>query len=231
MSTLALSRLAVMRCNVCPGFSIVQPYLSGPTRRPQLQHRERSRRRTQLAIRRQANRRLYRPYAAVRDGRRIRQPLKPPATARPSLGLRPRSRCPQMNLTYRDVPWEAHRDAHAIPWSLGMPARRVSVLATRHEKATTMDDAKLQTARAPLDAPELPEQFDPDFYREALLHIARLTAARLVRERSALADIERRAKIPLGASPPARWCDGEQLIAGRRKPGSWDSGLPDRRVK
>ncbi len=63
-----------------------------------------------------------------------------------------------------------------------------------------MDDAKLQIAHAPLDDPELPEQLDPDFYREALLHIARLTAERLVRERSALADIERRAKIPLGAS-------------------------------
>ena len=63
-----------------------------------------------------------------------------------------------------------------------------------------MDDAKLQIAHAPMDHPELPEQFDPDFYREALLHIARLTAERLLRERSALADIERRAKIPLGAS-------------------------------
>jgi hypothetical protein len=112
-----------------------------------------------------------------------------------------------------------------------MPACRVSVLATRNEKATTMDDAKLQIAHAPLDDPELPEQLDPDFYREALLHIARLTADRLLRERSALADIERRAKIPLGASPPARWYDGEQSIAGQGKPGSRDSGLPDRRVE
>ena len=46
---------------------------------------------------------------------------------------------------------------------------RVSVLATRHEKATTMDDAKLQIAHAPLDDPELPQELDPDFYREALL--------------------------------------------------------------
>jgi|SRR5580693_1767428 hypothetical protein len=111
-----------------------------------------------------------------------------------------------------------------------MPGCRVSVLATRHEKATTMDDAKLQIAHAPLDDPELPEQLDPDFYREALLHIARLTADRLLRERSA-ADIERRAKIPLGASPPARWHDSEQSIAGQGKPRSWDSGLPDRRVE
>jgi len=63
-----------------------------------------------------------------------------------------------------------------------------------------MDDAKLQVGHAPPDDPELPEQLDPDFYREALLHIARLTAERLLRERSALADIERRAQIPLGAS-------------------------------
>jgi len=63
-----------------------------------------------------------------------------------------------------------------------------------------MDDAKLQIAHAPLDDPELPQQLDPDFYREAPLHIARLTAERLLRERSALADIERRAKIPLGVA-------------------------------
>ena len=94
-----------------------------------------------------------------------------------------------------------------------------------------MDDAKLQIAHAPLDDPEPPEQPDPDFYREALLHIARLTADRLLRERSALADIERRAKIPLGAFPPARWYDGEQSIAGQRKSGSWDSGLADRRIE
>jgi len=62
-----------------------------------------------------------------------------------------------------------------------------------------MDDAKLQIVSTPL-SPELPQELDPDFYREALLHIARLTAERLLRERSALADIERRAKIPLGAS-------------------------------
>jgi hypothetical protein len=63
-----------------------------------------------------------------------------------------------------------------------------------------MDDAKFQIAYAPSDGPALPEQVDPDFYREALLHIARLTADRLLRERSALADIDRRAKIPIAAS-------------------------------
>ena len=94
-----------------------------------------------------------------------------------------------------------------------------------------MDDAKLQIAHAPLDDPKLPQDLDPDFYREALLHIARLTAARLLRERSALADVERRAKIPLGASPPVRWYDGEQSIAVQGQPGSWDSSLPDRRVE
>ncbi len=68
-----------------------------------------------------------------------------------------------------------------------------------------MDDVKSQTAHARLDEPEIPEQVDTDFYREALLHIARLTADRLLRERSALADVERRAKIPLAAfhSPDA----------------------------
>jgi hypothetical protein len=60
-----------------------------------------------------------------------------------------------------------------------------------------MDDMKPQI-HAPLDDPELPQQLDPDFYRDALLHIAQLTAERLLRERSALDDIERRAKIPLG---------------------------------
>jgi hypothetical protein len=59
-----------------------------------------------------------------------------------------------------------------------------------------MDDAK---PRTPL-GPELPQQFGPDFYREARLHITRLEAGRLCRERLTLADIERRAKIPLGAS-------------------------------
>ena len=63
-----------------------------------------------------------------------------------------------------------------------------------------MDDAKLQIAHAPPDDPELPQDLDPDFYHEALRHIARLTTERLRRERSALADIERRAIIPLGQS-------------------------------
>jgi hypothetical protein len=82
-----------------------------------------------------------------------------------------------------------------------MTACTVFVLATRLEKAATMDDVKLQIAHAPLDEPEIPEQVDTDFHREALLHIARLTADRLLRERSALADVERRAKIPLALSP------------------------------
>ena len=59
-----------------------------------------------------------------------------------------------------------------------------------------MDDAK---PRTPLGA-ELPQQLGPDFYRDAQLHIARLEAGRLCRERLTLADIERRDKIPLGAS-------------------------------
>ncbi len=65
-----------------------------------------------------------------------------------------------------------------------------------------MDDAKFQIAHAPLDDPELPQQLDPDFYREALLHIARLAAERLLQERGTSADIERRSKIPLGTSRP-----------------------------
>jgi|ERR1019366_615140 hypothetical protein len=83
-----------------------------------------------------------------------------------------------------------------------MPACRVSVLATRPEKATTMDDAKTQIDSTPLDDPELPQQLDPDFYHEALLHIARLAAERLLQERGTSADIERRSKIPLGTSRP-----------------------------
>ena len=58
-----------------------------------------------------------------------------------------------------------------------------------------MDDAKPGT---PL-GPELPQQLGPDLYREARLHIARLEAERSCRERLTLADIEKRAKIPLGA--------------------------------
>jgi hypothetical protein len=59
-----------------------------------------------------------------------------------------------------------------------------------------MDDAKTRT---PL-GPELPQQLGPDSYQEARLHIARLEVERLRRERLRLADTERRAKIPLGAS-------------------------------
>jgi hypothetical protein len=69
-------------------------------------------------------------------------------------------------------------------------------------KATAMDDAKLQNVSTPPDDSELPQQLDPDFYREALLHIARLAAERLLQERGTSADIERRSKIPLGTSRP-----------------------------
>jgi DNA replication initiation complex subunit (GINS family) len=44
---------------------------------------------------------------------------------------------------------------------------------------------------------ELLQELDPDFYREARLHIARVELKQLRRERSAFADIERTAKIPL----------------------------------
>jgi hypothetical protein len=47
---------------------------------------------------------------------------------------------------------------------------------------------------------ELLQKLDPDFYREARLHIARVELEQLRRERSAFADIERRVKIPLGKS-------------------------------
>ncbi len=50
---------------------------------------------------------------------------------------------------------------------------------------------------------ELLQQLDPDFYREARLHIAHIELEQLLRERKALADIERRSKIPLGTSRPA----------------------------
>ena len=64
------------------------------------------------------------------------------------------------------------------------------------KRQATMDDAKPRTP----PGPELPQQLGPDFYREARLHIARLEAERLCRERLTLGDIERMAKIPLGAS-------------------------------
>ncbi len=96
-----------------------------------------------------------------------------------------------------------------------------------------MGDAKLQIARTPL-GPDLPQQLDPDFYREVLLHIARLEVERLLRERSALDDIERRAKTPSGngersiaviftvhrAGRPERQatvCDGEACARAPRK--------------
>jgi len=44
---------------------------------------------------------------------------------------------------------------------------------------------------------ELLQELDPDFYREARLHIARVELKQLRRERSAFADIERRANISL----------------------------------
>ncbi len=47
---------------------------------------------------------------------------------------------------------------------------------------------------------ELLQELDPDFYREARLHIARVELEQLRRERGAFADIERRAKIPLAKS-------------------------------
>ena len=47
---------------------------------------------------------------------------------------------------------------------------------------------------------ELLQELDPDFYREARRHIARIQLEQIRRERSAFTDIERRSKIPLGAS-------------------------------
>jgi hypothetical protein len=45
---------------------------------------------------------------------------------------------------------------------------------------------------------ELLKDLDPDFYREARLHMAHVELEHLRRERLSLAEIERRAKIPLG---------------------------------
>jgi hypothetical protein len=64
-----------------------------------------------------------------------------------------------------------------------------------------MDDRRPQIVCTP-PSPELPQQLDPEFYREALLHIARLAAERLLQERGTSADIESRSKIPLGTSRP-----------------------------
>ena len=53
---------------------------------------------------------------------------------------------------------------------------------------------------------------DPDFYREARLHIARVQLAQLLREREAWVDIERRSKIPLGHPRSAAAISGAQSI-------------------
>jgi DNA replication initiation complex subunit (GINS family) len=58
---------------------------------------------------------------------------------------------------------------------------------------------------------ELLQELDPDFYREARLHIARVELKQLRRERSAVADIERRAKIPL-----SRYSGAQSIIDPRR---------------
>ena len=50
---------------------------------------------------------------------------------------------------------------------------------------------------------ELLKELDPDFYREARLHMAHVELEHLRRERLSLAEIERRAKIPLGKARPA----------------------------
>jgi hypothetical protein len=51
---------------------------------------------------------------------------------------------------------------------------------------------------------ELLQQLDPDNYREARLEMLRTAIEQLLREREALADVERRSQIPLGTSDQVR---------------------------
>jgi hypothetical protein len=48
------------------------------------------------------------------------------------------------------------------------------------------------------------QQLDLDYYRSALLHVARAELERLRQERSAGTDVERWSKSPFGASPATR---------------------------
>jgi hypothetical protein len=50
---------------------------------------------------------------------------------------------------------------------------------------------------------DLLQQLDLDYYRSALLHVARAELERLRQERSAGTDVERWSKSPFGASPAA----------------------------
>jgi hypothetical protein len=50
---------------------------------------------------------------------------------------------------------------------------------------------------------ELLQQLDLDYYRSALLHVARAELERLRQERSARADVERWSKFPFDASTSA----------------------------
>jgi hypothetical protein len=51
---------------------------------------------------------------------------------------------------------------------------------------------------------DLLQQLDLDYYRSALLHVARAELERLRHERSAGTDVERWSKSPFGASPTAK---------------------------
>jgi hypothetical protein len=53
---------------------------------------------------------------------------------------------------------------------------------------------------------ELLQQVDPDYYRSARLLIVRAELEQLRQERSALADVERRSKVPLEMSRSADSC-------------------------
>jgi hypothetical protein len=49
------------------------------------------------------------------------------------------------------------------------------------------------------------QQLDLDYYRSALLHVARAELERLRQERSAGTNVERWSQSPLGTSPTAEW--------------------------
>jgi hypothetical protein len=67
---------------------------------------------------------------------------------------------------------------------------------------------------------DLLQQLDLDYYRSALLLVARAELERLRQERSAITDVERRAKTPFGASSRADGAASPEVVCAGRPCGS-----------
>jgi hypothetical protein len=59
---------------------------------------------------------------------------------------------------------------------------------------------------------DLLQQLDLEYYRSALLLVARAELERLRQERSAVTDVERRAKTPFGASSTAERAASPEVV-------------------